>query len=69
MGKIICCGLGPGDPDLMSVRAAREVRGARHVRCVRRADHALRGRVGAADVRAAVGRRRHGHRPAGAPVL
>jgi precorrin-2/cobalt-factor-2 C20-methyltransferase len=31
MGRIICCGLGPGDPDLMSVRAAREVRNARHV--------------------------------------
>ncbi|GLR84399.1 precorrin-2 C(20)-methyltransferase [Bradyrhizobium iriomotense] len=31
MGRIICCGLGPGDPDLMSVRADREVRGARHV--------------------------------------
>ena len=31
MGKIICCGLGPGDPDLMSVRAARQVRNARHI--------------------------------------
>ncbi len=31
MGRIICCGLGPGDPDLMSVRADRIVRGARHV--------------------------------------
>ncbi|MGQ0683102.1 precorrin-2 C(20)-methyltransferase [Bradyrhizobium sp.] len=31
MGRIICCGLGPGDPDLMSVRAAREVRAAKHV--------------------------------------
>lgn len=31
MGRIICCGLGPGDPDLMSVRADRTVRGARHV--------------------------------------
>lgn len=31
MGRIICCGLGPGDPDLMSVRAAREVQNARHV--------------------------------------
>jgi precorrin-2/cobalt-factor-2 C20-methyltransferase len=31
MGRIICCGLGPGDPDLMSVRADREVRGATHV--------------------------------------
>jgi precorrin-2/cobalt-factor-2 C20-methyltransferase len=31
MGRIICCGLGPGDPDLMSVRADREVRSATHV--------------------------------------
>jgi precorrin-2/cobalt-factor-2 C20-methyltransferase len=31
MGRIICCGLGPGDPDLMSVRADRAVRGAKHV--------------------------------------
>ena len=31
MGRIICCGLGPGDPDLMSVRADREVRAAAHV--------------------------------------
>jgi precorrin-2/cobalt-factor-2 C20-methyltransferase len=31
MGRIICCGLGPGDPDLMSVRADREVRAANHV--------------------------------------
>jgi precorrin-2/cobalt-factor-2 C20-methyltransferase len=31
MSRIICCGLGPGDPDLMSVRADREVRAARHV--------------------------------------
>ncbi|UPK05485.1 precorrin-2 C(20)-methyltransferase [Bradyrhizobium sp. 170] len=31
MGRIICCGLGPGDPNLMSVRADREVRAAKHV--------------------------------------
>ncbi|MBR0868880.1 precorrin-2 C(20)-methyltransferase [Bradyrhizobium tropiciagri] len=31
MGRIICCGLGPGDPDLMSVRADRTIRAARHV--------------------------------------
>ena len=31
MGTIICCGLGPGDPELMSVRADREVRSAKHV--------------------------------------
>ena len=39
MGKIICCGLGPGDPDLMSVRAAREVRNARHVAFFRKKGH------------------------------
>ncbi|MCA6121444.1 precorrin-2 C(20)-methyltransferase [Bradyrhizobium sp. WSM 1704] len=31
MGRIICCGLGPGDPDLMSVRADRTIRTAKHV--------------------------------------
>ncbi|KGJ05390.1 precorrin-2 C20-methyltransferase [Paracoccus halophilus] len=31
MGKIICAGLGPGDPDLMSVRADRAIRGARQI--------------------------------------
>ncbi|MFC2969095.1 precorrin-2 C(20)-methyltransferase [Acidimangrovimonas pyrenivorans] len=30
-GRVICVGLGPGAPDLMSVRADRLVRGARHV--------------------------------------
>lgn len=37
MGRIICAGLGPGDPDLMSQRAARFVRGARHVAYFRKA--------------------------------
>jgi precorrin-2/cobalt-factor-2 C20-methyltransferase len=31
MGKVICVGLGPGDPELMSVKADRLVRAARHV--------------------------------------
>jgi precorrin-2/cobalt-factor-2 C20-methyltransferase len=31
MGRIICCGLGPGDPDLMSVRAYRIIRAATHI--------------------------------------
>jgi precorrin-2/cobalt-factor-2 C20-methyltransferase len=31
MGRIICCGLGPGSPDLMSVRADREIRAATQV--------------------------------------
>jgi precorrin-2/cobalt-factor-2 C20-methyltransferase len=37
MGKVICVGLGPGDPDLMSVRADRLVRSARHVAHFRKA--------------------------------
>jgi len=39
MGRIICCGLGPGDPELMSVRADREVRNARHVAYFRKKGH------------------------------
>ncbi|PQA76006.1 precorrin-2 C(20)-methyltransferase [Rhodoferax sp. TS-BS-61-7] len=31
MGRIVCAGLGPGDPDLMSVRSDRAIRGAGHV--------------------------------------
>ncbi|MGB0968287.1 MAG: precorrin-2 C(20)-methyltransferase [Halocynthiibacter sp.] len=31
MGKLICAGLGPGDPDLMSVKAHRAVTSAKHV--------------------------------------
>jgi len=37
MGKIICTGLGPGDPDLMSVRSDRLIRGAAHVAYFRKA--------------------------------
>ena len=37
MGKIICTGLGPGDPELMSVRSDRLIRGARHVAYFRKA--------------------------------
>ena len=40
MGKIICVGLGPGDPDLMSVRADRLVRAAAHVAYFRKAGRA-----------------------------
>jgi precorrin-2/cobalt-factor-2 C20-methyltransferase len=43
MGRIICCGLGPGDPDLMSVRADREIRAATCVAYFRK-----RGRPGQA---------------------
>lgn len=31
MGRIICAGLGPGDPDLISVKADRAVRGASQI--------------------------------------
>jgi precorrin-2/cobalt-factor-2 C20-methyltransferase len=31
VGRIICAGLGPGDPELISVRSDRAIRGARHV--------------------------------------
>ena len=31
MGRILCAGLGPGDPDLMSVRSDRAIRAASHV--------------------------------------
>ena len=31
MGKVICAGLGPGDPELMSVKSDRVIRSAQHV--------------------------------------
>lgn len=31
MGRIICAGLGPGDPELMSVKSDRAVRAAQHI--------------------------------------
>jgi len=37
MGKVICTGLGPGDPDLMSLRADRLIRGAGHIAYFRKA--------------------------------
>ncbi|WP_339112625.1 precorrin-2 C(20)-methyltransferase [Thioclava sp. GXIMD2076] len=43
MGRLICVGLGPGDPDLMSVKAHRLVSGARHVAFFRK-----KGRMGQA---------------------
>ena len=39
-GRIICVGLGPGDPDLMSVRADRLIRAGRHVAYFRKAGRA-----------------------------
>ncbi|MTH79768.1 precorrin-2 C(20)-methyltransferase [Paracoccus aestuariivivens] len=43
-GTIYGVGLGPGDPDLMSVRADRLVRGAKHVAYFRKAGRAGRAR-------------------------
>lgn len=43
MGRIVCAGLGPGDPELMSVRADRAIRGARHLAFFRK-----KGRAGQA---------------------
>lgn len=37
MGKVICTGLGPGDPELISVRSDRLIRGARQVAYFRKA--------------------------------
>lgn len=39
MGKIICTGLGPGDPDLMSLRAHRLISTARHVAYFHKVGH------------------------------
>ena len=43
MGKVICAGLGPGDPELMSVKSDRAIRGARHLAYFRK-----KGRAGQA---------------------
>lgn len=43
MGKVICAGLGPGDPDLMSVKSDRTIRGAKHLAFFRK-----KGRAGQA---------------------
>lgn len=39
-GRIICAGLGPGDPDLISVRSDRAIRAARHIAYFRKAGRA-----------------------------
>lgn len=39
-GRILCAGLGPGDPGLISVRADRAIRGARHIAYFRKAGRA-----------------------------
>ena len=43
MGKVICAGLGPGDPELMSVKSDRVIRGAQHLAFFRK-----KGRAGQA---------------------
>lgn len=50
MGKIICTGLGPGDPDLMSVRADRLIRNAAHIAYFRKAGRAGQARRIVADI-------------------
>ena len=40
MGKIICTGLGPGDPDLISVKSDRLIREAAHLAYFRKAGRA-----------------------------
>ncbi len=40
MGRIICAGLGPGDPDLMSVKSDRAIRAAGHIAYFRKAGRA-----------------------------
>lgn len=37
MGKVICAGLGPGDPELMSVKSYRALQGAKHIAYFRKA--------------------------------
>ncbi len=39
MGRVICAGLGPGDPELMSVRADRLVRSTAHVAYFRKSGY------------------------------
>jgi len=43
MGRVLCCGLGPGDPGLISVKADRAIRTAAHVAYFRK-----KGRAGQA---------------------
>lgn len=45
MGKIICTGLGPGDPELISVKSDRLIRGAGHVAYFRKAGRAGQARA------------------------
>ncbi len=49
-GKIICAGLGPGDPDLMSLRSYRAIQGARHVAYFRKAGRKGQARTLVSDI-------------------
>ncbi len=44
-GKVICAGLGPGDPELMSVKSWRTLQSARHVAYFRKAGRAGQARA------------------------
>ncbi|KUP92717.1 precorrin-2 C(20)-methyltransferase [Tritonibacter horizontis] len=44
-GKVICAGLGPGDPELMSVKSWRALQSARHVAYFRKAGRAGQARA------------------------
>ena len=44
-GKVICAGLGPGDPELMSVKSWRALQSARHVAYFRKAGRAGQART------------------------
>lgn len=50
MGKVICAGLGPGDPELMSVKSWRAIQAARHVAYFRKEGRKGQARTLAASV-------------------
>ena len=50
IGTVYGVGLGPGDPDLLSVRADRLVRGARHIAFFRKAGRPGQARTLANDL-------------------
>lgn len=53
MGKIICAGLGPGDPELMSVKSDRTIRAAKHLAFFRKKGRAGQARTIVKDMLAA----------------
>ncbi|UWR22333.1 precorrin-2 C(20)-methyltransferase [Sulfitobacter sp. S190] len=50
MGKVICAGLGPGNPDLMSVKSDRTIRGAKHLAYFRKKGRKGQARTIVADM-------------------